>query len=461
MIMIKNIIDKFFDKKILILGVGIEGKSTYNFIRKYFPEKQITLLDKNVITDEIINNDNNVEIIKADDFLPYLPNFDLVIKSPGIPSKDLETYKKRGVLTSQTEILLKIAGNKTIGVTGTKGKSTTSSLIYEILKESGISSLLLGNIGKPPLSYFDEVISAQKIVMELSAHQLQFVDASPSIAVLTNLYPEHLDYFPDQESYYLSKLNIAKFQSQSDSVIYVDDINSIKLIEQEIKILKSQKYAVLSNSESTADGNCVVISKDKILLKTDNTFHELFDFKIPTKLIGEHNRINIAYAAACAFLSGVGKADIEKAVSQFQPLEHRIEFVGKYKNIYWYNDSIATVPQATIQAVKSVKNAETLILGGSDKRNLNYEVLYNFLHTSEIKTIIFIGDAGRRMLKEIDNKKINCVFCDNYNDMAIIAQKHTSEGKACILSPAASSYDYFKNFEERGRFFKKLIKELK
>lgn len=460
MIMVKNIIDKFFDKKILILGVGIEGKSTYNFIRKYLPEKQITLLDKNIINDGVINSDSKVEIIQADDFLPYLPNFDMIIKSPGIPSKNLETYKKRRVLTSQTEILLKIAGNKTIGITGTKGKSTTSSLIYEILKESGISSVLLGNIGKPPLSYFGEVINAQKIVMELSAHQLQFVDTSPNIAVLTNLYPEHLDYFPDQYSYYLSKLNIAKFQNQSDSFIYVDDINSIKQIEQEIKTLKSKKFAVSYNSKATTGSNCIVISDEKILLTTDNTVHGLFDFKTPSKLIGEHNRINIAYAAACAFLSGVGKADIEKAVSQFQPLEHRIEFVGKYKNIYWYNDSIATVPQATIQAVKSVKNAETLILGGSDKRNLNYDVLYNFLYTSEIKTIIFIGDAGRRMIKEIDNKKFNCILCDNYDDLVIIAQKHTSEGKASILSPAASSYDYFKNFEERGRFFKKLIKEL-
>ena len=220
--MYRKIIEKLENKNIGILGFGKEGKSTYNFIRKYLPNQKLTILDKNDIlkNNDYLNCDNNLEIIVGEDYLSNLEIYDLIIKSPGISFYNMDITKIKDKISSQLELLLEINNKNIIGITGTKGKSTTSSLMYNIIKNQTDNVFLLGNIGNPIFDYIEEFNDETLLVIEMSSHQLEYINYSPYIGVILNLFQDHLDHAGTVENYHNAKMNMFKYQTENDIAIY-------------------------------------------------------------------------------------------------------------------------------------------------------------------------------------------------------------------------------------------------
>ncbi|MCR4925683.1 MAG: UDP-N-acetylmuramoyl-L-alanine--D-glutamate ligase [Clostridiales bacterium] len=432
--MYQQLIDYYSNRSVLILGFGREGRSTYEFIRKYLPEKDLTIADKNKI--EI--DDNNVTLICGENYLDCVNNFDLVMKSPGISFKDVKVDENTEV-TCQTDLFLRFSDCKAIGITGTKGKTTTSSLIYSVLKEAGFNTCLIGNIGVP---VFENLIGAEKLtaVIEMSSHQLEFTRKSPHIAVLTNVYPEHLDHYNGFEGYVNAKLNIVRNQSVDDFFVYCPDQDISQYID--FKEIKSDITPVSYKKTSHSD-----------------FFNELFNSNEHLK--GEHNKQDILFAYSVAKILGVSDEDILKGIKAFQGIPHRMEYVGTFKDIKFYNDCIATIPHAVICAVEALEDVDTLIIGGMD-RGLDYSEFEQDLAKSKISNLICLPETGHNIadnLKKIENS-LKIYKAKDLPDAVEKAYEVTQKGMTCLLSPAASSYNYYKNFEEKGTHYKNLVKQL-
>ena len=448
----KEIIDYLLGKKIAILGFGLEGKSTYKFIRKY-TDMHLTIIDKNDIYEsnkDLLGDDRNLDFIIGDKYLKQLDGFDLIIKSPGVITKDIDISNIS--FTSQLELLLMVNKEHVIGITATKGKSTTTSLTYEVLRANGIDAKMVGNIGKP---IFDEIENMTKdtyMVVEMSALQLEFVTHSPHIAVILNLYEDHLDHSGTVEHYHENKLQIFKHQTVHDYAIYCSDIEPLNSYIGDI--YKGRKHRVQLNNKNI-DLHTAYIYKDKVYFNQK----EIFDINTELHLIGEHNLRNIMVVLT---ISEIMELDLKKtidAIKNFKPLEHRIELVGKYNDIIYYNDSIATIPNATISAINALKDVNTLIFGGMD-RGIDYGTLIDFLDTGIVKNLICMPTTGHKIGNKIKNKDVSKYFVETLEEAVLKAKEVTDKEKICLLSPAAASYEYFKNFEEKGKAYKNLVKEV-
>jgi len=416
-------------KRILILGFGREGKSAYKFITENLKEYTVGIADKNEI-----KIDDDIKVFCGDDYLQATKYYDIVIKSPGIIIKDLISDQEKAKITSLTDLFLRFCPNQIIGVTGTKGKSTTSSLIYHILKYSGYDALLIGNIGVPCFDVIDQIQEDTVLVYELSCHQLEYVNASPFISILLNIYEEHLDHYTGIESYVACKKNIYKYQNENDYLIYGDISNYIN---------PDELSRALSNKISIENNNLNIESNS-----------------IQTTLIGEHNKKNIIAAIIATKIIGIDIKMALEAVKTFKGLEHRLEYVGKYKDILFYNDSIATAQEAVISAVESLKEVNTIIVGGMD-RGLDYNVLVKFLSTSSVENVILLPSTDVR-IKEIFNQYPHnlCIkSVKNMEEAVKLSYECTKVNMICLLSPAAASYGFYLNFEKRGEHFKKLVVE--
>lgn len=427
----KDKIIKFLTgKKILILGFGREGKSAYKFIKENnIKYSSLGIADKNEIT-----IDENIKLHIGEDYLNSTKEYDLVIKSPGIIIKDYIDDIEKEKITSLTDIFLMFCENKIVGITGTKGKSTTSSLIYHILKDNNYDALLIGNIGVPCFDVIDKINKDTILVYELSCHQLEYVKASPNISVLLNIYEEHLDHYNGIESYVQCKKNIYKYQNNDDYLIYGDIWKYIT--KEEIESVRANKICIDDNP-----------------LNIDYS-------EIETSLIGDHNKKNIITSIIVTNILGVNVNEALRSVKSFKGLEHRLEYVGEYNNIKFYNDSIATAQEAVINAVKSLKNVDTIILGGMD-RGIDYTLLVKFLSTSSVENIILLPNTNIRIQNLFrnytTNKHILCV--NNMEEAVKMSYEVTKDNKICLLSPAAASYGFYLNFEKRGEHFKQLVRD--
>jgi UDP-N-acetylmuramoylalanine--D-glutamate ligase len=450
--MLNTIHNYLAHKSILILGFGKEGQSSYRFLRNLFSTKAFAIADKNSTNESTLNigkTDKIITLLLGDDYLRTIADYDLVLKSPGIYLED-----KYSNISSQTNLFLQFFSKQTIGITGTKGKSTCSSLIHHILKKANRDSLLVGNIGQPPFDIIKEVTEETTIVYELSSHQLTDIKTSPSISILLNIFPEHLDHYPDFNTYADAKAKIFSHQDSEGIQIYNADQDLLKSYLNH-KIPKRQS---LSFSLQTKE-NCY-LEEDQLLIQEKDQHVVLLHKNQIKNLIGDHNLYNIMAATLACTKKELSIEEISPGILSFKSLEHRLEYVGCYSGIHFYNDSIATIPEATIMALKAIPETDTLILGGYD-RGLDYTNLYNFLKNSIVTNLFFTGPAGKRMLKEYSTicAKQNCILIKDLENSFVEIIRNTSMGKCCLLSPAAASYDQYKNFEERGRIYKKLASE--
>lgn len=439
------------NKSVCILGFGREGKSTYRLLEKYCNPESVTIADLNSV-DRISNNlPEKVRIITGENYQDCLDDYDIVFKSPGIVLKK-QPSELMCEITSETQVFFTVYREQIIGITGTKGKSTVSSLIYHILKECGKDTYLVGNIGVPVFDIAENVKKDTVIVCELSCHQLEYMTVSPEMAVFLNLYEEHLDHYGTMEKYYNAKKNIYLHQKKHDCLFINYDIAP-----------KDYPYYIYTVSMNNPNADIYVYSgiKDKIHIHTinDNICN------IPTdgiRLLGVHNYYNIAVACAVAYFY-VEQEKVIKALYTFNPLAHRLEYVDTVDGVRYYDDSISTACATAIEALKSIPNAKTILIGGMD-RGIDYTSLIDFLNNSEVN-VICMETSGKRifeMIKNMNFVKPERVYYVQHLDEAVeLAYEITPSGSSCVLSPASASYGIFKNFEERGDAFKKLVSELK
>ncbi len=444
----KELLEKYIHgKKVLILGFGREGRSTYHYLRTHFPDLVPAIADQDAGLDTTEIAGDHQELFLGPAYLDAVKHHEVIFKSPGIDLRKQEPELRNRLVLTQTALFLESYRNRIVGVTGTKGKSTTASLIFHILKSAGREPLLVGNIGLPPFDYTDRIRAGTPVVFEMSAHQLAEVHHSPHIAVLLNIFQEHLDFFGSLEKYAEAKMQIAKYQDENDFLIANIQNPGIR------KILPQQniRSQIIGLPTENTHGLSFIINGKSISLPVDQT-----------KLHGNHNRLNMAAAAAVCLLLDVPVKMISEAIRSFIPLEHRLEFAGTFCGIKFYNDSIATIPEATISAVESLPGISTLILGGFD-RGIDYHQLIEFLKDSAIQNFVFTGPAGQRMMKMFEPAKRTdqrCFAIADFDELPQIILKHTPAGSTCLLSPAASSYDAFKDFAQRGDAYKKMARTL-
>lgn len=356
----------------------------------------------------------------------------------------IDTTQYLHKIKSQLELLLEFFNIFTIGITGTKGKSTTSSLIYKILVDQNVKSMLLGNIGIPVFDYIDTIQEDMTLVLEMSSHQLEYMELSPNIAILLNVFEEHLDHYESFEKYAEAKCNIFKYQTKSDYFLYNIDN---EMLNKLVKNTNGITYKVSLNGKPESN---VYLKENKIYFNDT----PIYDKDEPRNLVGDYNLNNIMFVVA---VSEILKLDINKtikSISEFKTLEHRLEFVGKYDDVLYYDNSIGTIPVATIEATKALKHVDTLIIGGMD-RGIDYNDFIKYLNNSNISNIICMPKTGHDIAKKLKEEKRYIV--DSLEEAVHIAKKVTKKGEICLLSPAAASYGFFKNFEEKGNLYKKLV----
>lgn len=442
-----KLIQYFKDKKIIILGFGREGKSTYNFIRKYLPEQEITIGDQSEDFDHsIIENDKNVSIIAGPNYLDNLEDFDIIMKAPGVSFKDIDVTPFKNKIMSQMELLLEFVDIHTIGITGSKGKSTTCSLMYHVLLDQGKDALLLGNIGVPIFDYIDNFTPETYLVLEMSSHQLEFMNASPNIAAVLNIFEEHLDHYKSFENYANAKANIFMSQKKDDVFFYNGDIDLVK------ELAKKSPSKGLKVCFTTEDSNAALYIKGDDIFYNDK---KIYSRQNKRNLLGDYSLNNIMFVLGISEYLGLDLDKTIKTISEFNGLRHRLQFVGKVDGVSYFDNSIATIPEATIEAVKALDNkVDTLIIGGMD-RGIDYSKFDTYLVESNIKNIICMPKTGHDTAKKLPVDKKYVV--DTLEDAVKVAKRVTPKGGICLLSPAAASYGFFKNFEEKGDIYQDLV----
>ncbi len=441
-------------KNICILGYGKEGKAMVEALEQFAPGCEITIADQNASIE--IDNAKHWKQVGTG-WLENLHKFDVLIKSPGIPLlSELKPHTSK--LTSPTQIFLDSiadSGATVIGVTGSKGKSTTSSLIHHILSSHSskptAQSFLIGNIGEPSIAHIADAKKDTIFVLEMSSYQLMDLTVSPEIAVVTSFFPEHLDYHGSLETYKEAKKHIARFQTRDDHIYY------------------NAKYP-----------ECKEIAEESV-----GFIHPFSDLDAPvmieeTKLKGSHNLSNIAVAFLVSEQLGVPEDIIKEAIKNFTPLPHRLESLGVHHGVEWVNDSISTTPESAIAGLDALGDrVQTIILGGHD-RGYDFSPLVRRLKTSKVKTVILLPESGKKIGKMIEEAKleVECLEVENMEGAVEIAKKQihhdrgsetrsqinnsqfsilNSQYPIVLLSPASPSYGHFKNFEDRGEQFKKNI----
>ena len=429
------LLDELKNKKVLILGFAREGKDTLLFLKKKFPHQVFGIADRKTSLSLNFNGREKHTILHlGKNYLTALKKYDVIIKSPGISPRTIAPFlKKKQKVTSQTEIFFENCPGTIIGVTGTKGKSTTASLIYAVLKQGGVKAHLIGNIEVPVLQFLNpstllRTTPEDVFVYELSSFQLTNLPLSPHIAVLLNIYPEHLDYYGGNFRLYANaKANITKHQTAEDFLIYNSKDPEV------CKIVKSSKAQKIPFADTKRDSVPKLGTESLSIVASVE----------PAVLIGK--------------LFGIPEKKIQQAIRNFKPLPHRLERVGSYKGITFYNDSLATIPEATIAAIEALgPKVHTLVAGGFD-RGLDMEKLGKKIEKSNIQTLVLFPTTGKKILATI-KKPPRAFFAKTMKEAVKLCYLHTPKGKICLLSPASSSFNMFKDYKDRGEQFTKWVK---
>jgi UDP-N-acetylmuramoylalanine--D-glutamate ligase len=460
------------DKKIAIIGLGTEGIAVAKFLGDNF--LTLTLLDQ-LPEDKIVENcqdnekkflkellsRNNVKKVFSDQYLSDLKSFDVIFRSPGLSffNPKIQEAKNSGVkITSQIKLFFDLCPAKIIGVTGTKGKGTTASLISEILKKSyqlnfksqapNPKVYLAGNIGYPALDLLEKIKSNDIVILELSSFQLMDLEKSPHIAVVTNLTIDHLDYHENEEEYKLAKFNVIAHQSRSDLAILNSDST---FSPEQLKNLDTNIKYFGKNKESD---RCIVENNEVILNPKGEKISicNLSDIS----LLGQHNLENIAAATLVAKELKVDNQTIVETVKKFKGLPHRLEFVRDLRGVKFINDSFATNPDPTMAAIDSFSEDKILILGGSSK-GASFNDLAKKIINTNIKAVVIVGEEGKKIEQVLKSAGFSGQFVEGGADMDSIvknAQSVAKSGDVIILSPACASFGLFKNYKDRGNKFR-------
>lgn len=469
------------DQKIAVLGLGIENLA----ITKYLASRRhkITVCD-NRNQAALGNRYDLLQKLGVDfrlgpDYLNNLEDFDLLYRSPGLPLFQPELVKAaaNGVtITSAMRLFLELCPCPIIGVTGTKGKGTTSTLIYNILKlyqeKLGRHAYLGGNIGIAPFEFIENLQPEDRVVLELSSFQLEDFDRSVNIAVITNITEDHLapadplnpNYHKSRSDYIRAKTNLYCHQSPNDlTILNVDDPTSRELIPE----VKGRLYTYGSSPQTTGAWFVKKSREEYSLFWNVAGNPELIINSDSIQVRGEHNLLNISAAALACQAAGVDLDSIRKGISGYTGLEHRLEYVGTVNNIQFFDDSFATAPAPTMVAIQAFNEPIILIAGGADKGS-DYTVLGEEIVKSTVKAVVLVGVMGPKIGSAIKKaaehlEKPGPKVVNGGNNMAEIvtaAVAQAGPGDVVLLSTACASFGLFKNYKERGDLFKMEVKRL-
>lgn len=450
------------NRKVAIIGLGVSNIPLLDYMNE--KEARVTVFDDRTIDKipmEALEKIRKYEINSyfGEDSLKNLKGYDIIFRSPScMPTREeLQEEVKRGaVLTSEIEMVLQMSPSTIIGVTGSDGKTTTTTLIYEIIKAKGYKCFLGGNIGTPLFTKIEEMLPEDIVVLEMSSFQLMGMEISPQISVITNISPNHLNIHKDYEEYIEAKKNIFKNQDNNGVIVLNYDNEITKEFENEA----NGKVRFFSSKEKLSDG---IILDDGIIKECkDKVRRHILDTK-NIKLRGNHN-----YENACAAIAATaGLVDVDTqidVISNFGGVEHRLELVKEIDGVKWYNDSIGTSPTRTMAGLHSFEEDIVLIAGGYDK-HLDYKPLAKPI-LEKVKTLILMGQTADKIFyavkeeAEIQNKQIEIYVCDSLEDTVKMAHKVAKQGQIVLFSPASASFDLFKNFAERGKKFKELVNRI-
>lgn len=458
---LKDFEENLKNKKIAIIGLGVSNIPLIDYLHDF--QAKITVFDKRneeKIDKGVLEKIENYKISKnfGENYLSNLKDFDIIFKSPSCRPDlpEIEAEVKRGaILTSEIEKVLELAPCKIIAVTGSDGKTTTTSLIYEIVKQK-YKAYLGGNIGIPLFTKIKEMQPENVVVLELSSFQLMTMKKSPDIAVVTNVTPNHLDIHKSYEEYIEAKKNIFLNQNEDNTLVLNYDNEITK------NFAKTAKSKVIFFSSKEKIENGVIYDDGIIKISEDGLRRHLLKLK-DTHLRGTHNAENIC-AAVAATKGLVQIEDQINAIKGFEGVPHRIEFVREINGSKWYNDSIASSPTRTIAGLNSFDEEIVLIAGGYDK-HLDYEPIAKPI-LDKVKTLILLGQTSGKILNAVKEKqgelgiKIDIFKVDTLEEAVEKAKMEAKPSQVVLFSPASASFDMFKNFEERGNKFKELVKNL-
>jgi len=442
------------NKKVAVVGIGISNIPLISMLVKLdaivtaFDQKEFDELDE----EAKVLKDLNIEFILGKDYLNYLKGFDVIFKTPSmrIDSEELVNAKREGAyITSEMEEFIKYCPCKIIGVTGSDGKTTTTSLIYELLKKQGYKTFVGGNIGNPLLPRINEMSKDDRVVLELSSFQLMTIHESPQVAIVTNISPNHLDIHKDMKEYIQAKKNIFKYQTSKDLLVLNADNEITRgfIDEARGRPLVYRRVLTFSKKDRYADGyiydgtiymfGMILISADEVLIK------------------GDYNLENLI-AACLAVYNDVTIENTRYVARTFKGIPHRNEFIREKSGVKYYNNSIASSPTRTVAALSAFDGNVVLILGGHDKK-ISFEPLLEGM--GKVKAAILFGET-KYMIKEVLQDKVPLYIEDTLEDVVRRASEISRDGDVVLLAPACSSFDMFKNFEVRGDKFRELVMKL-
>ena len=431
-------------KKIAIIGIGVSNMPLLDYFKNI--DCNVSIFNEGEINVDL--SKYNYQVYTGVDCLDKLVGYDIIFRSPScLPNrKEIVAEKNRGCyVTTEIEEVIKLSPSKIIGITGSDGKTTTTTLIDLVLRENGYKTFLGGNIGTPLFTKIKDMTEEDIVVLELSSFQLMNMEVSPDISIITNISPNHLDKHTDYQEYIDAKKNIFM---NSDGIVVLNIDNEITS-----KMESDREKRYFSRYKET---NCFYTIDNKIYFKGK----EVFDTS-RLHIRGKHNYENI-----CACMSSIyDMVDIDKsfeAISKFGGVEHRLEFVREINGVKWYNDSVSSSPTRTIAGINSYDEEIILIAGGYDK-NLDYTPIARPI-LDKVKILILFGDTKKKIydavINEKTNEKIEIFVCDTLNEVVNKANEVSQEGQVVLFSPASASFDMFKNFADRGLQFKELVRNL-
>ena len=449
-------------RKVAIVGLGVSNLPLMEYLYEkkanvtVFDERDIDSISKDIM-DKITTYGFGFHF--GEDALKNLKGFNVIFKSPScLPTrKELVDEANNGaIVTTEVELLMKMCPCKIVGVTGSDGKTTTTSLINAILKKAGYNTFLGGNIGTPLFTKLSDMKPEDILVLELSSFQLMGMEISPDIAVITNITPNHLNIHKDYEEYIEAKKNIFKYQDEKGVLVLNYDNEITRNCEKE-----ANGKVIFFSSKNKLD-NGYIVDEDVIKECEDKIRKHILNVE-DVILRGNHNYQNIATAIA-ATSSLVDIDTIVEAVKEFKPVEHRIEFIRELDGVKWYNDSASSSPSRTLSGINAFKEDIILIAGGYDK-NLDYTPLAKPI-IEKVKSLILIGQTSGKIFDAVklelekENKEIDIHMCESLEETIKLAKKVAKPGQVVLFSPASASFDMFKNFADRGNQFKELVKKI-
>ena len=448
-----------YGKKVSVIGLGVSNIPAIKYLNKL--GAYIVARDKKEEIPEELKNLENIEFILGEKYLERLDESDYIFRSPGVkPSlPEIENAVKKGViLTSEMETFIHLTDATIIAITGSDGKTTTTTLTSLFLKEAGKKVYVGGNIGTPLLDKVEEIKKEDYVVLELSSFQLMTMREKIDRAAITNVAPNHLDYHKDYEEYIEAKANIFKGQDEFGLLVLNEDNEFTSRYEKMAKG-RVRKFSI------EKEVGCGVYYKEGEIISTVGCKNEKIMDSKDVKIVGMHNIANICTAASLV-IDITGKDAIKSVAMTFGGVEHRMELVRELNGVKWYNDSIASSPSRTIAGLKAFNQKIVLIAGGYDK-HIPYDVMGEYL-MDKVKLMILVGTTSPKIkeaaLNEAKRRGVEpmpIVELDNLKDAVEYAKNNTKSGDIVAMSPASASFDLYKNFEVRGNYFKDLVNELK